>query len=76
MGEYADLFIDGTLDEVTGELIDGTSPGHPRRVGSHKPERVTCPVCGKLCGGVQGLTAHIGAKHEGHVTRIPADGSD
>ena len=30
MGEYADMMIEGLLDEETGELIDGTAPGYPR----------------------------------------------
>jgi len=30
MGDYADIFADGTVDEITGELIDGDSPGYPR----------------------------------------------
>ena len=30
MGEIADMMIEGFLDEETGEVIDGHSPGHPR----------------------------------------------
>lgn len=30
MGEIADMMLDGFLDEQTGELIDGESPGYPR----------------------------------------------
>lgn len=30
MAEYADMLIEGLLDEETGELIDGEAPGYPR----------------------------------------------
>ena len=36
MGEIADAMIDGTLDQHTGEYIDGDSPGYPR---SHPENR-------------------------------------
>lgn len=30
MGEYADMIINGFVDQFTGEVIDGDSPGYPR----------------------------------------------
>ena len=30
MGEYADMIIEGFIDQFTGEVIDGDSPGYPR----------------------------------------------
>ena len=32
MGEIADMMLEGFLDEETGEVIDGDSPGFPRRM--------------------------------------------
>lgn len=32
MGEIADMMLEGFLDEETGELIDGSAPGFPRRL--------------------------------------------
>jgi hypothetical protein len=32
MGEIAEAILEGLLDEETGELIDGTAPGYPRRM--------------------------------------------
>ena len=39
MGEYADMYLDGTLDVETGELIDGDSPGHPRSPARDRREK-------------------------------------
>lgn len=30
MGEYAEDVLEGLRDQETGEIIDGTAPGHPR----------------------------------------------
>lgn len=30
MGEIADAMINGELDAITGEYLDGKSPGYPR----------------------------------------------
>lgn len=32
MGEIAEMMLEGFLDEETGEVIDGTAPGFPRRM--------------------------------------------
>lgn len=32
MGEIAEMMLNGFLDEETGEVIDGTEPGYPRRM--------------------------------------------
>lgn len=69
MGDAADLILDGTVDEETGELIDGESPGYPRsptrdaRRAKQWASRVKCPRCGKLCASEQGLADHAKAKH-------------
>lgn len=66
MGEVADMMLDGTLDELTGEYIGDTnkqffgteSPGFPISY-----ERKRCPICNKRCkrGGV---LPHMEAKHK------------
>lgn len=61
MGEYADMFLDGTLDSETGELIDGDSPGYPRRkLKKHSGNRhgPRCPECGKKLRSEQGVRDH------------------
>ncbi len=66
MGDAADMIIDGTVDEITGELIDGESPGYPRRKRTYmNPVFQECPKCGKRCRGEQGVRDHIAAKHAG-----------
>lgn len=30
MGEIADAMVNGELDAITGEYLDGKSPGYPR----------------------------------------------
>lgn len=65
MGDAADMFIDGTLDSETGELIDGSSPGHPRRrkERDYPPRRYVCPICKRRFGTMEGREAHRKAKH-------------
>ncbi len=60
MGEVADMMIDGTLDSLTGEVIDGTAPGFPRTMhgGDNR-----CPVCGKSLKCQQGVYDHVRDKH-------------
>lgn len=36
MGEIAEMMLEGFLDEETGELIDGTAPGYPRRASDRE----------------------------------------
>lgn len=65
MGEYADMFLDGLLDEETGELIDGDAPGYPRsptRDARESRDKIKCPTCGKVVKKV-GLSQHQKDKH-------------
>ena len=74
MGDIADMMLDGTLDEETGEYLGdhnlakyGTeSPGFPvslqRESRKRKGNRVPCPRCGKHVKPA-GLDMHIKAKH-------------
>ena len=39
MGDIAEMMLEGFLDEETGEVIDFTSPGFPRRMSDRKQER-------------------------------------
>jgi hypothetical protein len=39
-GEIADMMLNGFLDEETGEVIDGTEPGYPRRMADAAPDAV------------------------------------
>jgi hypothetical protein len=39
MGEIADMMLEGFMDEETGEIIDGHSPGYPRRMSDRKEDR-------------------------------------
>ena len=89
MGEIAEMFLDGTLDEETGELIDGDSPGYPRSasrdarerraVPQPKPKRHACPTCGKrfkTAGSRQQheRDAHGAATHRpGRAAKVPAN---
>lgn len=61
MGEIAEMLLDGLLDEETGELIDGTAPGYPRRMSDmmyateakkRLGKTVACPGCARkfACG--------------------------
>jgi len=74
MGEYADMVMEGLLDEETGEYIGdrnqgiyGTeSPGFPisyeREARENKAEKVNCPQCNKRVKKT-GLAMHIKAVH-------------
>lgn len=39
MGEIADMILDGFLDEETGEVIHGSSPGYPRRMSDRRQDQ-------------------------------------
>lgn len=74
MGEYADMIIDGLVDEYTGEVIDGDAPGFPRhRVRKQRSKggvgNETCPKCGKRFKTPQGVADHTRDVHSGR-TRI------
>ncbi len=74
MGEYADMLLDGTLDEETGEYIGdrnekrfgSEAPGFPvsyeRETREKSANKVVCPTCGKRVKKA-GLDMHIRAVH-------------
>lgn len=37
MGDIAEMMLDGTLDAITGEYIDGHSTGYPRTIDGSLP---------------------------------------
>lgn len=47
MGDIADMMLEGFLDEETGEIIDGTAPGYPRRMSDRKQDREFRASCSK-----------------------------
>lgn len=52
MGEIAEMMLEGFLDEETGEVIDFTSPGYPRRMSDRKQKhefRATKPGKNVAC---------------------------
>ena len=75
MGEIAEMVLDGLLDEETGELIEGTSPGYPRspsrdaRIVRQKQKAppgegaIACPLCQKRVRSLTGLGQHVLDKH-------------
>lgn len=71
MGEYADMILEGLLDEQTGELIDGEAPGYPRSKYKRLPLPAKvpddypweCPCCNKRLKSEQGVRDHMRAKH-------------
>ena len=76
MGEIAEMFIEGLLDEETGEYIGdrneqkyGTAaPGFPvsyeREARERAAGKVSCPQCGKRVKSV-GLRQHTRDVHSG-----------
>lgn len=71
MGEIADMMLEGFLDEETGEMIDGESPGYPRRMSDRPSQpkgrphpagrnnaKTKCPVCGRGVWGKLALQQH------------------
>lgn len=80
MGEIAEAMLEGFLDEETGEVIDGTSPGYPRRMSDRKLDREfkrapagkSCLCVAPGCGHkfrpnthYQDFLTHWAAKHSG-----------
>ena len=72
MGDIADMMIDGFLDEVTGEVIDGDSPGYPRsrhrKSGKRKTHRKSdgdfqCEKCGRYFRTEQSVVDHAKDMH-------------
>ena len=65
MGEIADMMVEGFLDEETGEIIDGESPGYPRckRLMGIQDTLFACRKCGKKFKTEQGVKDHTRAKH-------------
>lgn len=87
MGEYADMFLDGLLDEETGELIDGDAPGYPRsphrerrqanRRNARKAKQAKpflCRTCGKRLKSQQSLDDHCRDKHGINSEQGESDG--
>ncbi len=66
MGQHADDIIDGFVDVLTGEVIDGDSPGYPRTMRDANPqdEGYQCPHCNRRLKSIQGVEDHIQAKHK------------
>jgi hypothetical protein len=69
MGEIAEMMLEGFLDEETGEVIDGESPGYPRRMSEgplgfrEEPRRrgsrdTQCPTCKHWLRGAAGMAQH------------------
>lgn len=77
MGDIADMMLDGTLDEETGEYIGDRnidrygmeSPGFPMsyeredRENAERFKKVSCPVCGKRVKAT-GLDMHKKTVHD------------
>ena len=66
MGDVADMILEGFLDSVTGEVIDGDAPGYPRTEEvDYRPgrKRHKCPTCGKKFGRPGPLSQHRRDKH-------------
>lgn len=74
MGEYADMVLEGLLDEETGEYIGDTNkrlygdeaPGfpisHERDARERAASKVNCPYCNKRVKAV-GLSMHVRDVH-------------
>jgi len=74
MGDYADMVLEGLLDEESGEYIGDTNkakygseaPGFPisyeREEREKKASKVNCPHCNKWVKNA-GLQMHIKAVH-------------
>jgi hypothetical protein len=73
MGEYADMILEGLIDEETGELIDGQSPGYPRSPTRERRKALKrakeggkpfrCPTCGKHFKTKEACDQHCRDKH-------------
>ena len=76
MGEIADMMLDGTLCQDTGEYL-GEAVGYPRSAPYLKRERRAkgpattppkerryCGACGKRVGGDQGMRDHVRDAHK------------
>lgn len=76
MGDIADMMIEGFLDEVTGEIIDGTAPGYPRSRYYKSRNRKTdgdfrCEKCRKYFKTESAVADHTRDMHtvEGQTRR-------
>lgn len=71
MGKYADMIIDGLVDQYTGEVIDGDAPGFPRNKKRKKPRggigEERCERCGKRFKTQQGVSDHMADVHGGRL---------
>lgn len=65
MGEYAEMILDGLIDEYTGEVIDGNITGYPRsKEKSKKHNKQKCQKCGRSFATGQALEDHTRDKHK------------
>ena len=77
MGEYADMILDGLVDQYTGEVIDGHAPGYPRskrrKRKTHKKSDVdfNCEKCGRYFKTAEAVAQHKKDMHtpEGQARR-------
>jgi uncharacterized C2H2 Zn-finger protein len=72
MGEYAEMMIDGFVDQYTGEVIDGQSPGYPRSRSRNRWAKKThgkadgdvrCPKCGRYFRSTEAVEHHARDMH-------------
>ncbi len=70
MGEYADLIIDGIVDQCTGEVIDGHVPEFPRSARKRKKRNYRkdagshrCEKCGRHFQSSQAVEDHARDMH-------------
>ena len=72
VGEYADMIIDGFVDQYTGEVIDGDSPGYPRSKSRNSRKRKThdkacgdfrCEKCGRYFRSERAVADHTKDMH-------------
>lgn len=73
MGEYADMIIDGFVDQYTGEVIDGHSPGYPRSKSRRRTRQgfgsIKCEKCGKKFTSRSGADHHFRDIHTNKETQ-------
>jgi hypothetical protein len=69
MGEYAEMIIDGFVDQYTGEVIDGHSPGYPRSKARKKrgygksDGEFMCKKCGRHFRSEKAVADHTEDMH-------------
>lgn len=64
MGEFADMIINGLVDQYTGEVIDGHSSGYPRSLKRNKKRHrksdgnFRCEKCGRYFQSTKSVEHH------------------